>query len=185
MAKVLVPLADGFEDIEAITIVDVLRRGGVNVVTASIGETDEVRSAHGVMMRADALFDEAAEDDYNAIVLPGGGEGAENLKNSDAVIDRLRRQAAEGGLLCAICAAPLVLVHAEVIAPDLQVTCYPACQTELDRKWTPAPVVADGNVITGQAPGTSLLFALVVLQTLVGPDIANKVARGMVTDVLD
>ena len=185
MAKALIPLANGFEDIEAITIVDVLRRGGVNVVTASIGETDEVRSAHGVMMRADALFDEAAEDDYDAIVLPGGGEGTENLKNSDAVIDRLRRQAGEGRLLCAICAAPLVLVQAEVIAPELQVTCYPACQTELDRKWTPAPVVVDGNVITGQAPGTSLLFALVVLQTLAGPDIAKRVARGMVTDVLD
>ena len=185
MARVLVPLADGFEDIEAITIVDVLRRGGVDVVTASIGETNEVRAAHGVTMRADALFSEAAEADYDAIVLPGGGEGTENLKNSDAVIDRLRRQAEEGKLLCAICAAPLVLVHAGVIAPDLHVTCYPSCQTELDRKWTPAPVVADGNVITGQAPGSSTLFALVVLQTLAGPDIAKRVARGMVTDVLD
>lgn len=185
MAKVLVPLANGFEDVEAITIVDVLRRGGVDVVTASIHDDVEVRSAHGVTMRADALFADAEEDDYDAIVLPGGGEGTENLKGSDAVIDRLRRQGAEGGLLCAICAAPLVLVQAGVIAPELQVTCYPSCQTELDRKWAPAPVVADGNVITGQAPGSSLLFALVVLQTLAGPLIAQKVARGMVTDVLD
>lgn len=184
MARVLVPLANGFEDIEAITIVDVLRRGGVEVVTASIHDAVEVRSAHGVTMRADALFVAAAEEDFSAIVLPGGGEGTENLMNSDAVIERLRRQAAEGRLLCAICAAPLVLVKAEVLAPERQVTCYPACQTELDRDWTPAPVVADGNIITGQAPGTSLLFALVILQTLAGPEVARKVARGMVTDVL-
>lgn len=184
MAKVLVPLAKGFEDIEAVTIVDVLRRGGVEVVTASIHDSVDVLSAHGIPMRADGLFGDVADDDYDAIVLPGGGEGTENLKASEALRDRLQRQNAEGRLLCAICAAPLVLVAAGVLHPDLQITCYPSCQTELDRDWTPAPVVADGNVITGQAPGTSLLFALVVLQSLVGVADARKVARGMVTDVL-
>lgn len=185
MAKVLIPLANGFEDLEAIAIVDVLRRGGVEVVTASIHDSLEVRSAHGVLMRADALFADAEKDSYNAIVLPGGGEGTANLKQSRALTRRLRRQHDEQGLLCAICAAPTVLVAAEVVDPDVQITCYPTCQMELDRSWSPAPVVADGQFITGQAPGTALLFALVVLKTLAGTAVAKRVARGMVTDVLD
>ena len=184
MVKVLVPLADGFEDVEAVTVIDVLRRGNVEVVTASITDRLEVASAHGIVMRADALFADAEKDDYEAIILPGGGAGTENLKNSNAVIRRLQRQHEEKRLLCAICAAPTVLVEAGVIEPGIHVTCYPTCQMELDRPWSPIPVVAEENVITGQAPGTALLFALVVLKTLVGETIARRVARGMVTDVL-
>ena len=153
MAKVLVPLANGFEELEAIAVIDVLRRGGVEVVTASIHESQDVKGAHGVPVRADALLADGRQD-------------------------------SEGRLLCAICAAPTVLVEAEALAPGLHVTCYPTCQMQLDRQWTPAPVVVDGNVITGQAPGTALLFALVVLQTLAGDKVAQKVARAMVTNVL-
>ena len=185
MSKVLVPLANGFEELEAVTIVDVLRRGGVEVVTASIHDAADVRGAHGMSVKADALFADAAGGEYDAIVLPGGGEGTENLKNSDALFRRLRRQNEEGRLLCAICAAPTVLVEAGVVAPGIHITCYPTCQMQLDRPWSPVPVVAEANVITGQAPGTALLFALVVLQTLAGDKVAQKVARGMVTDVLD
>ena len=185
MAKVLVPLADGFEDVEAIAVVDVLRRGGVEVVTASIHGKRVVRSARGIRMEADALFADVAGDSYDAIVLPGGGEGTENLKGCDVLAERLRRQHDEGGLLCAICAAPTVLVAAEVLDPDDEVTCYPSCQDELDRPWAPAPVVHSGNVITGQAPGSALLFALVVLKALAGEETAYGVAQGMVTDVLD
>ena len=182
MANVLVPLANGFEDIEAIAVVDVLRRGGVRVVTASIHDTLEVWSAHDVCMKADALFSDAQDDDYDAIVLPGGGEGTANLKRSEMLIERLRRQHEEGRFLCAICAAPTVLVAAGVVDPGIQITCYPSCQEDLDREWIPAPVVADGKFITGQAPGTATLFALVVLQTLMGHPVAADVAEGMVTD---
>ena len=185
MAKVLVPLANGFEELEAVAAVDVLRRGGVEVVMASIHDSLDVKGAHGISVRADALFADVADAEYDAIVLPGGGEGTENLKNSDALFRRLKRQDSEGRLLCAICAAPTVLVEAGVIAPGIHVTCYPTCQMQLDRQWTPAPVVAEGNVITGQAPGTALLFGLVVLQAIAGEKVAQKVARGMVTDVLN
>ena len=185
MSKVLVPLANGFEELEAITIIDVLRRGGVAVVTASIHDAVDVRGSNGVTVKADALFADVADDDYDAIVLPGGGEGTENLKNSDALFRRLRRQNDEDRLICAICAAPTVLVEAGVIAPGIHVTCYPTCQMQLDRPWSPVPVVAEDNVITGQAPGTALLFALVLLERLAGDKVAQKVARGMVTDVLD
>lgn len=185
MAKVLIPLANGFEEIEAVTIIDVLRRGGVEVVTASMHETTDVLGAHGMTVRADARFADVAEASYDAIVLPGGGAGCENLKRSEALTRRLRRQHDEHGYLCAICAAPTVLTAAEVVDPDVHVTCYPTCQMELDREWTSAPVVVDGTYVTGQAPGSAMLFGLVVLQTLAGRPVAKRVARGLVTDVLD
>ena len=184
MAKVLVPLAEGFEDLEAIAIIDVLRRGGIEVVSASISENVAVESAHGIEMKADALFSEVGQDQYDAIVLPGGGKGTENLKACPELAERLRRQREEGGLLCAICAAPTVLVAADALRPGAHVTCYPTCQMELDRPWSPAPVVSDAGIITGQGPGSALLFALVVLQHLVGDSHAQRIARTMVTDVL-
>ena len=88
-AKALVVLADGFEDVEAVTAIDVLRRGGVEVVTAALAGGPEVRSAHGVTMLADAPFSEAEKDDFDAIILPGGGEGTDNLKASAALAERL------------------------------------------------------------------------------------------------
>ena len=185
MAKVLIPLAEGFEEIEALTAVDVLRRGGQTVVTAAVGETLETKGAHDIVVTADALFADVADDPYEAILLPGGGVGTERMRKSEAMIRRLRRQAEEHRLICAICAAPLVLVDAGVLAPDTHVTCYPTCQMELDRPWSAVPVVVDGTIITGQAPGSATLFSLIVLQTLAGESVARKVARGMVTDVLD
>ena len=184
MANALVLLADGFEDVEAVTVIDVLRRGGVEVVTAAVGDSLAVKSAHGVTMTADALFAEAGAADYDALVLPGGGVGTANLKASEPVLERLRRQRDDERLICAICAAPTVLVAAGVLAPGRQVTCYPSCAVELDRPCAGVPVVQDGNVITGQAPGSSMLFALVVLQALCGEAVARKIARGLVTDVL-
>jgi len=184
MAKALIPMTDGFEDIEAVTVIDILRRGGVEVVTAAIGESVEVKSAHGISMKADALLPDAAEADYDAIVLPGG-PGTPALGRCQLLVERLRRQKEEGKLLCAICAAPVVLCENGLVDPDLHVTCYPTCVMDLDRNCAGAPVVADANVITGQAPGSAMLFALVVLQALAGETVAKKVARGLVTDVLD
>ena len=185
MARVLVPLADGFEEIEAVTVVDVLRRGGVDVVTASVHDRVEVQGAHGVQIKADRHFDEAQHDVYDAIVLPGGGACAETFKQFHPLHERLQRQHDEHRLLCAICAAPTVLEAAGVLDEKTEVTCYPTCRDDLERPWSPAPVVHDGTVITGQAPGTATLFALVVLKTLAGEQVARKVAQGMVTDVLD
>lgn len=180
--RVLVVLVDGFEDIEAVTVVDVLRRGGVEVVTAALGEKTSVRSSHGILMRADALFADAEKETYDVVVLPGG-PGTDGLK-TPAVFGRLRRQKDEGRLIAAICAAPTVLVDAGVLEEGQHVTCYPTCSVDLDRPCANAPVVADGDVITGQAPGSAMLFALVILRTLVGDVRAGKVARGLVTDVL-
>jgi len=182
MKNALVPLADGFEDIEAVSIVDVLRRGGVQVVTASIGQDTHVRSAHGIKMEADAIFADAAEDEYDAIILPGGGEGTQNLLACEQLAERLQRQKAEGGMLCAICAAPTVLEAAGVIE-DEDVTCYPSCSSQMGRRVQSVPVVADGQIITGQGPGSATLFSLVVLAHLVDMRVAQGVANGMLAEL--
>jgi 4-methyl-5(b-hydroxyethyl)-thiazole monophosphate biosynthesis len=183
-AKALIVLADGFEDVEAVTPVDVLRRGGVEVVTASLSGDRKVRSAHGITMLADASFADASKDDFDAIILPGGGEGTQNLRSSRELAERLRRQKEEDRLICAICAAPLVLMDAGVLEDGQHVTCYPSCALELDRKCAGVPCVADGNIVTGEAPGSAMLFSLVVLSALTDEKTAAKVARGMVTNVL-
>lgn len=181
--RALLPLADGFEDIEAITVIDVLRRGGVEVVTASIHGRPEIRSAHSVIVHADAPLEEVIDEDFDAIILPGGSEGAEHLGNCEPLIGRLHAQREDGGLVCAICAAPLILERAGLLDEDQQVTCYPSLQEELDREWSPQPVVEHDGIITGQAPGASMLFALVVLKALTDEENAARVAEGMVTDV--
>ena len=179
--KALVAFADGFEDIEAVSIVDVLRRGGVEVVTASLNAEPYAVSAHGIQMSTDAVLANVLDDEYNAIILPGGGEGTQNLKNCAPLLQRLRRQKEDGGLVCAICAAPTVLEAAEVL-DDESVTCYPSCRTEMGRHVDDVPVIADGQIITGQAPGSATLFALVILAHLEGSRAAHNVANGMVAD---
>ena len=181
MSKALVPLADGFEDIEAVSIVDVLRRGGVEGVTAALGATTTVQSAHGIAMTADARLSDVLEAEYDAIILPGGGEGTKNLLACEPLHARLRRQKADERLVCAICAAPTVLEAAGVL-DDEDVTCYPSCMPQMGRPVKHIPVVADGLVITGQGPGAATLFALVVLAHLEGERAAHGVANGMIVE---
>ena len=185
MASVLIPLADGFEEIEAVTVIDVLRRGGVEVVTASIGEDESVAGAHGIDVKADAMFEDVADADYDAIVLPGGGEGVDNLKAYPPLAELLVRQKGEGRLICAICAAPTLLTGIEGLVDDgIHLTCYPTLSLELDRPCANAPAVEDGQFITGQAPGAAMIFALVVLRALTGDKLAMRVAAGLVTNVM-
>jgi 4-methyl-5(b-hydroxyethyl)-thiazole monophosphate biosynthesis len=180
MKKALVPLADGFEDIEAVAIIDVLRRGGVKVVTASLSSETFAFSAHGIRMDTDALLEDVLADQWDAIILPGGGQGTANLMACEPLADRLRSQKESGGYLCAICAAPTVLEAAGVIE-DEDVTCYPTCAQEMRRQVVDAPAVADGQIITGRGPGTAITFALAVLMHLAGEEVAHEVAEGMVT----
>lgn len=183
MSKVLIPLTEGFEDIEAVTVIDVLRRGGVEVTTASCAKSAEVTSAHSVVMKADAMIAEAAKVQYDAIVLPGG-PGTRSLLDAAPLVECLRAQCERGGLICAICAAPTVLTELGLVPQGVHVTCYPSCVMDLDRQSANVPCVEDENFITGQAPGSAMIFALVVLKRLEGEAAALKVARGMLTDVL-
>ena len=182
MAAVLVPLVEGFEEIEAVSIVDVLRRGGVEVVTAATGDGLEVTGAHGMAMKAEVSIAAVADGDFDAIVLPGG-PGTRGLLASAALVGLLRRQAADGKLIGAICAAPTVLTGLQLVSPEVRLTCYPSCVAELGRDSAGVPCAEDGVFITGQAPGSAMLFALVILKRLAGEAVAREVARGMVTDL--
>ncbi len=181
MKKVLVPFAEGFEEVEAVTVVDILRRGGVDVVTASLAGP-LVTGAHGMRIEADRILSEVLEEEYDAIILPGGGKGTENLMESEPLKERLRRQKDAGRLVAAICAAPMVLDEAGVITGE-EVTCYPTCAQQMHCRVENVPVIADGNIITGQGPGAALLFSLVILQHLRSEVKAREVAAGLVTDV--
>lgn len=181
MKNALVPLADGFEDIEAVAIIDILRRGGVEVVTAALGPNRSALSAHGIAMTTDALLMDVLEERWDAIVLPGGGGGTANLKACAPLAARLRRQKFnDGGFVCAICAAPTVLAAAGVLEGE-DVTCYPSCEEEMGCPAVDMPAVADGQIITGRGPGAAITFALAVLHNLAGDEVANAVAEGMVT----
>lgn len=182
MAKVLIPLADGFEEIEALAVVDVLRRGGVEVVTASLNATLEVHASHDVTVKADALLTDVLAEPYEAIVLPGGAKGSKNLGACEPLLARLREQKESGALVCAICAAPLVLQKAGVLENE-GVTCYPSCAPEMERHVNNVPVMEDGLVITGQGAGAAILFGLVILKRLTNERFAHQIANSILVDL--
>ena len=171
MSRVLVPLAEGFEEIEAVTVVDLLRRAGIEVHTASL-DGPRVTGSHDIALMADVALDAAVAGDYDMIVLPGGMPGAEHLKNDPRVISLLRRFAAEGRYTAAICAAPGVLAHAGLLE-ERSATSYPGF---LDANSAPGirlrddAVVVDGKVVTSRGAGTALEFGLALIELLRGAE---------------
>jgi len=179
--RVLVPLADGVEEIEAVTIIDVLRRGGIEVTTAALGSALAVRGSRAITLLADALWASLDTELFEAIVLPGGGKGTENLAADGRVIETVQAFSAAGKFVAAICAAPTVLAAAGILE-DCKATCYPSCADQLGESYDDAPVIADGNLITSQGPGTAMLFALVLLQHFTGDEeTAQSVAGELLT----
>lgn len=180
MMKLALMLADGFEEIEAIGTVDILRRGGVEVVTAAIGETLSVTGAHGIVVTADAFVDDLDAASLDAIALPGGMGGMKRLRADRRVAALARELLASGKIVSAICASPLALSAAGVLE-GRRATCYPGLEGELrcGAYVADETVVEDGNVITSQGPGTTFDFALALLARLAGEDAAAQVASGM------
>ncbi|TYL46723.1 DJ-1 family glyoxalase III [Marinomonas sp. IMCC 4694] len=181
MSKVLVPIANGNEDIEAITIIDVLRRGGVAVTVASIHESKQVVMAHGTKVEADVRLAEVSEQVFDAIVLPGGMPGAEHLRDCQLLIDMLEKHDIDDALLAAICASPAVVFGTHGFVVDKQATCYPGFEAGLTgAEYLPnEPVVMDGNILTGKGPAAAMVFALTVLGNLKGYETAQGVADGL------
>lgn len=178
MSNALIVLADGFEDIEAVAAIDVLRRGGVDVDVASLSGSASVASAHGLAVAADGPLSGFGAKNYDAIILPGGGKGTENLMASAELADLLRRQKAAGRRVCAICAAPAVLSAAGAMDTE-RFTCYPGMERSIGRESTDAPVVTDSLVTTGRGPGAAVPFALEILRNIESPETARRVASGM------
>lgn len=179
MAKVYVFLATGFEDIEALATVDILRRGGVEVRTVSVTGSEYVETAHGVTVRADVLFDEAALGDAELLVLPGGMPGAANLNAHEGVRRVLMEHNGRGGKIAAICAAPMVLGGLGMLLGK-RATCYPGFEKYLiGAEYTHELVVTDCNITTGEGPAATFPFAYELLSLLTDSETSRQVAEGM------
>ena len=179
MAKVLVPLADGCEELEAVTIVDLLRRAGVEVVTAGL-KPGVVKASRGVQLVPDVTLDAVLQDDFDMVVLPGGMPGAAHLKDDARIVELLKRMAAAGKYTAAICAAPMVLAEAGVLN-GRQATSYPGFLDGLPGVTiSGAAVVQDGKVLTSRGPGTAMDFALALVEALTGADKRRQVEAALV-----
>lgn len=174
MKRVLVPLAEGFEELETVTIVDILRRAGVEVVVASLAGSP-VTGAHGIRLSADTPLGALAEQEFDMIALPGGMPGAEHLKKDARIAEIVRRLHGKGRPVAAICAAPMVLAAAGVL-DGRRATSYPGFLKDAERTTVVADaVVVDGGVITSRGPGTALDFALTLVEELAGPGVRQAV----------
>jgi 4-methyl-5(b-hydroxyethyl)-thiazole monophosphate biosynthesis len=174
----LVPLAEGFEEIEATVIIDVLRRAGFQVVTAGLSSGPLTASRKTVHV-PDWVLEEVLQDPYDLIALPGGRPGADHLAACGPLLQRIKTQADAGGRLAAICAAPLVLDRAGVIAGK-RVTCHPGAAGELlTAQSTGRRVEVDGRITTGIAAGASFDFALELVKQLAGEAVVREVNKGL------
>lgn len=180
MAKVYVFLADGFEDVEALIPIDVLRRGGQEVVTVSVmGDSQVVESAHGVQIVADALFDDVDLSDAKVLLLPGGMPGASNLYDHEDLKEALISHSAQGGLTAAICAAPGVVLGQLGLLRGKRATCYPGFEKLLGGEYTGELCTVDGNFVTAEGPAAAFPFAYKLLEILAGEDVSRQIATGM------
>jgi 4-methyl-5(b-hydroxyethyl)-thiazole monophosphate biosynthesis len=177
--KVLVPIADGTEEIEAACIIDTLRRAGTDVTVASVDQL-QVRASRGVKIVADVLIADCVSQTYDAIALPGGMPGAEHLRDCAPLITAIKEQKAAGRLYAAICASPAVVLKQHGLLDGVKATCYPSCRDQLDPAFTSTDrVVVDKNCITSQGPATAIDFALKLVEALFGPDKAREVGKAM------
>ncbi|WP_333803497.1 DJ-1 family glyoxalase III [Sulfurospirillum sp.] len=176
--KVIVPLAEGFEEIEALTIVDILRRANVDVTMAALASLP-VKGAHGIVVMADALLKDLEENDFDMIALPGGLPGATNLAADENVQALLKAFDVKGKAIGAICAAPYALKTAGVLKNSY--TCYPGFQSKIGLEGynVKDKVVIDGNITTSQGPSTAMLFALSLVEQLCSKSVADALAKDL------
>jgi len=181
MARVLVPLATGSEELEAVTLIDLLRRAQIEVVSAGL-TSGPVKCSRGTVLIPDVTLDEALHQDFDMIVLPGGQPGAAHLEQDGRVIALLKKMAAAGKYTAAICAAPKVLAVAGLL-DDKRFTSYPKAVdlTEFPRARPESrAVVRDGTVLTSRGPGTAMDFALELIETLADRTVRDRVEAGLV-----
>lgn len=175
MKRALVFLADGLEECEGLITVDLLRRAGVEVTTASIHDRLTIHSSHHIIFEADALASEVDTASFDLVFLPGGLKGTDHLKESKLVAETAKEQLKSGKLLAAICAAPSALGQLGLLQGK-KATCYPGFETQLlGAEYTAEPVTEDGNVITGKGMGATIPFALHLIARLEGQEKAVEI----------
>ena len=180
MKKVLVPLAAGFEELEAVTIIDLLRRASIEVTVAGLDD-DVITGSRGTRILSDKRLDSASSSAYDMIVLPGGLPGADNLNSDSRIHELLQQMAKNGRYIAAICAAPKVLASAGLLQ-NKKMTSYPGSLSAVDVEGmnnTGKAVVVDGNIVTSRGPGTAMDFALQLIQLLAGDSVSKQVEEGL------
>lgn len=175
--KILTVFAEGFEEIEAVTPVDLLKRAGIVVETTGIKGID-ISGAHGISVIADHSFDEIS-DEYDGIIIPGGMPGSTNIAECEPVLNLIRKMFNEGKLICAICAAPAVVLNKTGVLSGRKATCYPGFEKEFnaDVKFKEERVVVDENIITSRGAGTAADFSHAIISYLVDEETADKVLK--------
>jgi 4-methyl-5(b-hydroxyethyl)-thiazole monophosphate biosynthesis len=189
--KAIVFLAEGFEEVEAVTPIDYLRRAGVEVTTVSINRTAQVPGSHGITLNADATL-EALEQQgradpalFDAVILPGGGKGAENLAASEAVGGFVTAMAGARKLVCAICAAPAVVLAPLGLLQGREFTCFPGMEERVSgASWKESRVVIDGALVTSRGAGAAGEFAAAIIGELLGQAEAGKLAQAVLLTAL-
>jgi protein deglycase len=176
--KALIPVSHGSESLEAVTIVNVLRRADVDVTVASIAEGLAVDATRGVRLTTDAMFADVAGEDFDLIVLPGGEAGARALGAHPGVMDKLQAQRMQHRWYGGICAAPALALAPRGLLDGKQATCYPAFRDAL-LHYVDRPVVVDGHCITGQGPASAIAFSLALVEALCGAARRKQVAEQM------
>ncbi len=174
MKKACVLLAEGFEEVEALTPVDFFRRAGIEVITAGIGGA-EIKGSHGIEVRADVVLS-ASLKDFDCVVVPGGMPGSKNIAASDLACKLIVRSFESGALVAAICAAPVVVLGPAGLLKGRRFTCYPGMEKDAaGGLFSGERVVIDGNLITGRAAGCAGEFSLSVIRSLLGKGTGDKV----------
>ncbi|MDE7442542.1 MAG: DJ-1/PfpI family protein [Muribaculaceae bacterium] len=183
MKKSYLFLAPGFEEIEALATVDVLRRSGMEVITVAVGVAGPVVGAHGIPVVADTSVDQLPDElEAEWLIAPGGMPGASNLAACDKLCAMLKAQSARGGHIAAICAAPAVVLAPLGLLEGRNATCYPGFENQCEDQGAvmkAVRVVVDGNIITGNGPSSAIPFALAIAEKSMGKEVADSVAAGM------
>lgn len=175
-------LAPGFEEIEALATVDAMRRAGMKIVEVSVTDTKHVTGATGQTVVADSLLTDIDPTDAEWIIIPGGQPGADNLHSSQKVNKIIKNQYERGGKIAAICAGPAVVVAPTGILKGKKATCYPGLGNMIESEggtYVKEPVVIDGNIITSEGPGTTLMFAKAIISASVGKEKADETLSSM------
>lgn len=173
-------LATGFEEIEAIAPIDIMRRAGLDVHTVSIEDSLMVNGTHGIPVQADLMLDQVDFSKVDLMVLPGGLPGATNLDKCAALRDALSQHARQGKAIAAICAAPMVLGHLGILK-NRKATCYPGVEHELEGAHCTGNLVeVDGNIITGKGPAAAFEFGYAIVELLKSPEVSLPLRDGMI-----
>jgi 4-methyl-5(b-hydroxyethyl)-thiazole monophosphate biosynthesis len=182
MATVLIPIATGFEEIEAVSLIDVLRRAGIKVIVASVKENLQVQGANGIMIVADRVMDGITSDDIDMILLPGGWGGTDILAEDEKVQNLLKDMNSKGKDISAICAAPYALYKAGVLPNNF--TCYPSVEEKIDNNGynNIDKVIEDGNIITSQGPATAICLGLYIVKKYQGKEQYQALKEGLLAN---